>query len=193
MTNLNDFGVNYLCQSLPFGGVNASGFDRFAGIEGIRGCCNMRAVTSDKVTGVRTNIPPSLQYPIAVRPSHCRQCTPLARALPLVVCALLFACTKRLQRRPLLAASAAVPAPRSPCACPPTTRLFAPACLLPPHSAFCAADPAPGSSLLLQGAGFDFVASLMNMFYGDGLLASAMGVATLIKASVAKKPSPKSD
>jgi len=108
MTNLNDFGVNYLCQSLPFGGVNASGFDRFAGIEGIRGCCNMRAVTSDKVTGVRTNIPPPLQYPIA-------------------------------------------------------------------------------------GAGFDFVASLMNMFYGDGLLASAMGVATLIKASVAKKPSPKSD
>jgi acyl-CoA reductase-like NAD-dependent aldehyde dehydrogenase len=22
MSNINDFGVNYLCQSLPFGGVN---------------------------------------------------------------------------------------------------------------------------------------------------------------------------
>jgi aldehyde dehydrogenase (NAD+) len=49
MTNLNDFGINYLCQALPFGGVNHSGFDRFAGVEGLRGCCNMRAVTSDKV------------------------------------------------------------------------------------------------------------------------------------------------
>lgn len=64
MMNLNDFGVNYLCQSLPFGGINISGFDRFAGIEGIRGCCNPRAVTSDKVTGVRTAIPPPLQYPV---------------------------------------------------------------------------------------------------------------------------------
>jgi len=64
MTNLNDFGINYLCQALPFGGVNHSGFDRFAGVEGLRGCCNMRAFTSDKVTGVRTDIPPPLQYPI---------------------------------------------------------------------------------------------------------------------------------
>merc|ERR1719231_1518689 len=64
MCNLNDFGVNYLCQSLPFGGVNISGFDRFAGIEGLRGCCLARAITSDKVTGVRTDIPPPLQYPV---------------------------------------------------------------------------------------------------------------------------------
>ena len=103
MCNLNDFGVNYLCQSLPFGGVNASGFDRFAGIEGLRGCCNMRAVTSDKVTGVRTTIPPPLQYPMTT-------------------------------------------------------------------------------------AGFDFVSSLMTMFYGDGLLAKGFGIVTLIKASMAKKP-----
>jgi aldehyde dehydrogenase (NAD+) len=64
MTNLNDFGINYLCQALPFGGVMDSGFDRFAGVEGLRGCCNMRAVTSDRVTGIRTSIPPPLQYPI---------------------------------------------------------------------------------------------------------------------------------
>jgi aldehyde dehydrogenase (NAD+) len=63
MCNLNDFGVNYLCQSLPFGGVNISGFDRFAGIEGIRGCCNMRAVTSDRLAATRTMIPPPMQYP----------------------------------------------------------------------------------------------------------------------------------
>lgn len=41
-----------------------SGFDRFSGVEGLRGCCNLRAVTSDKVTGVRTTIPPPLQYPV---------------------------------------------------------------------------------------------------------------------------------
>lgn len=68
MMNLNDYGVNYLCQSLPFGGVSISGFDRFAGVEGLRGCCNMRAFTDDKpVTrflGIRTDIPPPLQYPI---------------------------------------------------------------------------------------------------------------------------------
>lgn len=64
MCNINDFGVNYLCQSLPFGGVNISGFDRFAGIEGLRGCCLMRAVTSDKLAATRTTIPPPMQYPI---------------------------------------------------------------------------------------------------------------------------------
>merc|ERR1719502_2062083 len=31
MVNINDFGINYLCQSLPFGGCKISGFDRFAG------------------------------------------------------------------------------------------------------------------------------------------------------------------
>lgn len=31
MVNVNDFGINYLCQSLPFGGMKISGFDRFAG------------------------------------------------------------------------------------------------------------------------------------------------------------------
>eukprot|EP00730_Choanoeca_flexa_P009643 TRINITY_DN12733_c0_g1_i1.p1 TRINITY_DN12733_c0_g1~~TRINITY_DN12733_c0_g1_i1.p1 ORF type:complete len:614 (+),score=136.64 TRINITY_DN12733_c0_g1_i1:56-1897(+) len=64
MCNINDYGVNYLCQSLPFGGVNISGFDRFAGVEGLRGCCLTRSITSDKFPGVRTNIPPPLQYPV---------------------------------------------------------------------------------------------------------------------------------
>ncbi len=31
MGNINDFATTYMCQSLPFGGVKHSGFDRFAG------------------------------------------------------------------------------------------------------------------------------------------------------------------
>ena len=31
MSAINDFAATYTCQSLPFGGVKNSGFDRFAG------------------------------------------------------------------------------------------------------------------------------------------------------------------
>ncbi|CCW61557.1 unnamed protein product [Phytomonas sp. EM1] len=65
MININDFGINYLCQSLPFGGVGISGFDRFAGREGLRGSCIVRASTSDRIPGMKTTIPPLLQYPIS--------------------------------------------------------------------------------------------------------------------------------
>ena len=34
MSSINDFATTYMCQSLPFGGVKQSGFDRFAGEEG---------------------------------------------------------------------------------------------------------------------------------------------------------------
>ncbi|KAK4537917.1 hypothetical protein CDCA_CDCA15G3942 [Cyanidium caldarium] len=65
MVNVNDFGVNYLCQSLPFGGAKASGSDRFAGAEGLRGCCLMKSVTADRWPGwLRTRIPAPLQYPV---------------------------------------------------------------------------------------------------------------------------------
>jgi len=64
MFTANDFGVNYLIQSLPFGGVNESGFDRFAGPEGLRGCCLQRSVVVDRIPGVRTSIPPPFSYPI---------------------------------------------------------------------------------------------------------------------------------
>lgn len=64
MFNINDFGINYLCQSLPFGGVKISGFDRFAGVEGLRGNCVVRASTTDRIPGVKTLIPAPLQYPI---------------------------------------------------------------------------------------------------------------------------------
>lgn len=66
MMNVNDFGLNYLAQSLPFGGVGVSGYGRFAGKEGLRECCLMKSVTSDKfaLLGVRTSLPPPLQFPI---------------------------------------------------------------------------------------------------------------------------------
>jgi len=102
MCNVNDFAVNYLCQSLPFGGVKISGFDRFAGPEGLRGNCLVRvrqdttprwagpfrsremdgavqvanrgdravsynvpqAITTDRIPGVKTDIPKPLNYPI---------------------------------------------------------------------------------------------------------------------------------
>ena len=31
MSTINDFATTYMCQSLPFGGVKESGFDRFGG------------------------------------------------------------------------------------------------------------------------------------------------------------------
>jgi len=64
MVNENDFGVNYLCQSLPFGGTKDSGSDRFAGIEGLRACCLMKSVTQDRFWMLRTRIPKPLQYPV---------------------------------------------------------------------------------------------------------------------------------
>ncbi len=48
MTSINDFATTYMCQSLPFGGVKESGFDRFAGVEGLRGLCTPKAVCEDR-------------------------------------------------------------------------------------------------------------------------------------------------
>ena len=48
MTSINDFAATYMCQSLPFGGVKHSGFDRFAGIEGLRGMCVAKALCEDR-------------------------------------------------------------------------------------------------------------------------------------------------
>ena len=66
MSSVNDFASTYMAQSLPFGGVKESGFDRFAGVEGLRGCCVPKAVAEDAVPWlIRTDIPPPLQYPVA--------------------------------------------------------------------------------------------------------------------------------
>lgn len=65
MVNCNDFGINYLVQSLPFGGTKASGYGRFGGEEGLRACCQLVAVTEDKSKLMETNLPPAWKYPIA--------------------------------------------------------------------------------------------------------------------------------
>jgi acyl-CoA reductase-like NAD-dependent aldehyde dehydrogenase len=64
MCCINDFGSNYLVQSLPFGGVKDSGFGRFAGPEGLQALCLERAILTDRIPGVKTTIPSSLTYPI---------------------------------------------------------------------------------------------------------------------------------
>ncbi|GJJ68079.1 hypothetical protein EMPS_00425 [Entomortierella parvispora] len=65
MSNLNDFGVNYLCQSLPFGGVGISGYGRFGGPEGLRAVCHQKSITMDRwPLLIQTFLPPVLQYPM---------------------------------------------------------------------------------------------------------------------------------
>lgn len=64
MSAINDVeGATYLSQSLPFGGRNKSGYDRFAGPEGLRGLCMIRSVCEDLVPFIRNSIPPPLHYP----------------------------------------------------------------------------------------------------------------------------------
>ncbi|KAK4586512.1 hypothetical protein RGQ29_023594 [Quercus rubra] len=63
---INDFASNYLCQSLPFGGVKDSGFGRFAGVEGLRACCLVKSVVEDRWWPfIKTKIPKPIQYPVA--------------------------------------------------------------------------------------------------------------------------------
>jgi acyl-CoA reductase-like NAD-dependent aldehyde dehydrogenase len=65
MVSLNDFGVYYAVQ-LPFGGVKGSGYGRFAGVEGLRGVCNAKAVCRDRWPGImKTAIPPPLELPFS--------------------------------------------------------------------------------------------------------------------------------
>ncbi|MCB9592753.1 MAG: aldehyde dehydrogenase family protein [Sandaracinaceae bacterium] len=45
---VNDFGFTYMAQDLPFGGVDASGFGRLNGREGLRACTNPKAILEDR-------------------------------------------------------------------------------------------------------------------------------------------------
>jgi acyl-CoA reductase-like NAD-dependent aldehyde dehydrogenase len=59
-TSINDFGFTYMAMDLPFGGVKGSGFGRLNGREGLRACCNQKAVLYDRLpVGA-----PSKLYPI---------------------------------------------------------------------------------------------------------------------------------
>lgn len=65
---INDFATFYVCQ-LPFGGIKKSGYGKFGGEEGLTGLCNAKSVVMDKpllrLLGVKTAIPPPIDYPIA--------------------------------------------------------------------------------------------------------------------------------
>ena len=66
MVNINDFGVSYLNQHLPFGGVKKSGYGRFGGPEGLLALTSPKAITHDRLfRTIRTGIPPPLDYPLA--------------------------------------------------------------------------------------------------------------------------------
>ena len=66
MANINDFGVNYMVQDLPFGGVRLSGYGRFGGPEGLKECCAMKSTTSNTYSWLTTSLvlPPLLDYPV---------------------------------------------------------------------------------------------------------------------------------
>jgi acyl-CoA reductase-like NAD-dependent aldehyde dehydrogenase len=49
MTVINDYGLAYMMQSAPFGGVRISGFGRINGREGLRACCNIKTVVGDRL------------------------------------------------------------------------------------------------------------------------------------------------
>jgi acyl-CoA reductase-like NAD-dependent aldehyde dehydrogenase len=64
MSAVNDLeGCTYMSQSLPFGGLKKSGYDRFAGPEGLRGLCSIRSICEDLVPFIRNSIPPPMAYP----------------------------------------------------------------------------------------------------------------------------------
>jgi len=65
MVSVNDFGVYYLNQDLPFGGIKASGYGRFGGREGLRALTYTKAVIVDRFPLIaETFIPAAVDYPI---------------------------------------------------------------------------------------------------------------------------------
>lgn len=48
-TCINDFGLCYMVQDLPFGGTKSSGIGRLNGRDGLRACTNIKATLSDRL------------------------------------------------------------------------------------------------------------------------------------------------
>ncbi|KAF9466264.1 meiotic sister-chromatid recombination aldehyde dehydrogenase [Collybia nuda] len=65
MVSVNDFGVFYINQDLPFGGTKSSGYGRFGGPEGLRSLTNTKAIIVDRWPSfIQTSIPKVLDYPL---------------------------------------------------------------------------------------------------------------------------------
>jgi len=47
MCVINDYGMSYMMQDLPFGGCKDSGFGRFNGPEGLREFCQVKSITGE--------------------------------------------------------------------------------------------------------------------------------------------------
>lgn len=47
--SINDYGLTYMVQDLPFGGEKGSGFGRLNGRDGLRACTNQKAVLEDRI------------------------------------------------------------------------------------------------------------------------------------------------
>lgn len=58
--SINDFGLTYMAQDLPFGGIKGSGFGRLNGREGLRAMTNIKAVLEDRIPLHR----PARLYPV---------------------------------------------------------------------------------------------------------------------------------
>lgn len=66
MVSINDFGVFYLNQDLPFGGTKSSGYGRFGGPEGLRALTTTKAIVEDRFGwAIQTTIPKQLDYPVS--------------------------------------------------------------------------------------------------------------------------------
>jgi acyl-CoA reductase-like NAD-dependent aldehyde dehydrogenase len=61
-TVVNDFGLGYMANALPFGGVRGSGYGRLNGRVGIRELCNVKAVMVDRFPGFSI---PTKVFPMA--------------------------------------------------------------------------------------------------------------------------------
>eukprot|EP00817_Percolomonadidae_sp_ATCC50343_P000614 CAMPEP_0117419834 /NCGR_PEP_ID=MMETSP0758-20121206/1311_1 /TAXON_ID=63605 /ORGANISM="Percolomonas cosmopolitus, Strain AE-1 (ATCC 50343)" /LENGTH=538 /DNA_ID=CAMNT_0005201125 /DNA_START=160 /DNA_END=1776 /DNA_ORIENTATION=+ len=70
VTMVNDYGVFYMIQSLPFGGTKKSGYGKFNGKEGLRAFCYQRSVVKDRIPGFAPAVPAVIRFPTKANAHH---------------------------------------------------------------------------------------------------------------------------